>query len=286
MLKNALVIAVLVLGGAAVFGTSCGSNTTCPAGARRCACTAVGACDTGLTCSDNVCVSMSVPTGMGGMTGNGGAGGSTQQGGKSGGGGSVSTGGQGGGQNPGLCTSSPTDNECVMCADQMCCAELNGCQNTPECVALFNCLGPCADGDTACVDACAAAHQPGISAINALFKCLDTKCPSTCGPPDGGAGGATGAGGSPHPVGDGGANVCANTANTTACGVCVHNNCCSTFTACTNTPACASFGDCVDMCAAGDTACENTCATKFPAGVAPLDALNVCGNANCKAACM
>jgi hypothetical protein len=291
MLKKALVIAVLVLGGAAVFGTSCGSNTTCPEGGRHCACKAGNVCNSGLMCDDGVCISMTIPPGMGGMTGTGGAGTGTggsnpQQGGK---GGTGTNPGQGG-QSANVCMDMPGDNECVMCADHMCCTELTGCGNLPACVSLFNCLGKCDAADTACEDACAAKYPTGIAPINMLFRCIGDNgpCGVPCGGPpetDGGVHDGGGAGGSTPPAGDGGTNVCTNTPNTNECGICVHNKCCSSFTACANNPACGSFGDCVDKCTIGDTACESACTTKFPAGVPLLDALNMCGDANCKAAC-
>jgi hypothetical protein len=280
MLKNALVLAVLVLGGGVIV-TNCGSNTTCPAGARRCSCTPTGGCDKGLMClmGENVCVALTSV--MGGNMGAGGtAGSNTQTGGKGG------TSGQGGTSGPATCTSSIGASTCRMCIDQKCCLELTTCQNSGPCGSLLTCLGNCADGDQACVNACATANQAGVPPLNNLFDCLDAKCTEACPTeptPDGGAGGA---GGSAPPVGDGGQNACVDPPNATACRVCIDQKCCSQFNACDNSPICQQFAKCVSACAMGDTACEQACATKYPGGVTPLDTFEQCGHQNCDIPCM
>jgi hypothetical protein len=293
MLKNALVIAVLVLGGAAVFA-SCGTNTTCPAGARRCPCTPTGGCDSGLMCltGENVCIAISAMPGFGGSTGTGG---NTQTGGKGGtpggqggtpGGQGGTPGGQGGTPGNGTCPSAIGATTCRMCIDQKCCLELTTCQNSAPCGNLLSCLGKCADNDQACVNACANANQAGITPLNNLFDCLDGKCTEACPttpPPDGGAGGA---GGSAPPVGDGGANTCPDPANATPCRICIDQKCCPQFNTCNNSAMCPAFANCLSACAMGDTACEQACATKFPGGVTPLDAFEQCGQQNCSTTCM
>src|SRR5881394_3686050 len=119
MLKNALVIAVLALGGAAVFA-SCSSKSACSPGASHCACKdSAPFCNTGLSClmNENICVSMGTigMMGLGGMDQSGGGGTSGgSKGGTSGGFGGTSggkggtsggKGGAGGSSTPETCTS-------------------------------------------------------------------------------------------------------------------------------------------------------------------------------------
>jgi hypothetical protein len=296
MLKNVLVVAVLVLGGAVAF-TSCGTNTTCPAGARRCSCTTTGACDTGLMCMDNVCVGVGAPMNFGGMagSGNGGNGGMVGQGGRGGmvgQGGRGGTPGTGGTSGPPVCADPPMATVCDKCVDSKCCAELDFCGNSAECRAFYNCLRACPDVNPApCEAACENMHPMGIQPLVNLFRCLDDKCTVECPvtpPPDGGAGGTpgTGGGGGGTPPGDAGPAVCTNKPNDTVCRMCVNQKCCAEFSACNGNAMCVQFDQCFNACAIGDTACENGCAMKFPGGITAYDKFSTCVNGPCGASCM
>jgi hypothetical protein len=266
--------------GGSLGGGGATGNPTCPVGTRRCACTATGSCDTGLLCLDHVCIGIA----MGGMTGTAGDGG-VQQGGDSGTGGrdAGGQGGQGGSGTPGSCPSTPGATTCRQCIDQKCCGPLGACQGSEQCVALLTCLGNCADTDYLCVNTCADAHQAGVTPLNNLFDCLDGQCVAECPaslPTDAGADGST------PPVGDGGANACPDPPNATACRTCVDQKCCPQFNACNDMPICRQFSNCLSACGVGDTACEMACATRYPAGVAPLDAFAQCGDQNCASSCL
>jgi hypothetical protein len=279
MLKNALVIAVLALGGAAVFA-SCSSKTDCPEGASHCACkVSQPFCNNGLTCMDNICINPGVVNmmGMGGMAGTGGSG--VHAGGSSGTGSGGSTGA------PEVCTSTADATVCRKCIDSSCCNEFNAClKDSLDCRRLISCLGNCNDGDSVCQDNCVnASSDQGVNTLVNLFMCIDKRCTtamggtSACDPepaPDGGV---------KPPVGDGGA-MCTHPTNANACRLCLDDKCCAYVQQCVSASSpCGQFGTCLDKCM--DAACETMCAMQFPAGVQPLDGLSQCGDMNCAAAC-
>jgi hypothetical protein len=294
MLKNALVIAVLALGGVTAFTSCTSKNNDCAPGASHCPCKgAVPFCDGKLTCMDNICINTGTANMMmtGGMGGNDTGSGGRATGGRGGSAGNVgSTGGKGGSGAPEVCMSTPDATTCRKCIDSGCCNEFNGClRDNLDCRRLINCLANCNDGDTVCQDNCVAvSSQTGVDLLVGLFTCIDNKCTTekggsnACDPEPPGDGGM---GGSGPPVGDGGMAMCTDPINATPCRLCLDQKCCSQVNACVSrTSPCAMFGDCVVNCM--DAACEQMCATKFPAGVQPLDNLDMCGNANCAQVCM
>jgi hypothetical protein len=76
------------------------------------------------------------------------------------------------------CDSQETDNACLQCARQQCCAELDLCADQEPCSCFIDCLGvemvPDAD---ACLRQCG-----GSSGIAAVQACLAMACPGVCGP--------------------------------------------------------------------------------------------------------
>jgi hypothetical protein len=304
MFRNALLLAVLALGGLAAV-SNCSSNSPCPPGAHRCACTATGSCNSQLICMDNICFDMTATKnmggnmglGMGGMGGgpfNNGSGGSNTNNNTGGiiAGGTGGSGPTGTGGAP-MCSSPTTANACTKCLAGMCCKELVTCRLSPspvaaandpmgrECNALLSCLQNCAVGDKPCEDNCLNQHPTGTQPLVDLLDCLDGKCNAPC---DNSTtdGGTTDGGG---PVADGGAPTCGGP-NRNACGMCVDQKCCAEYSACNASPACVTYATCLNNCAVGDTKCEQACATATPAGVPIYNKLDLCGTGNCSQACM
>lgn len=144
--------------GTCVPGGDCASCETCVA---YCGCASPD------TFAD--CVA-ACPTGSGGggaedaasdASGGSGTGGSGGSGGKGG-----SDGGSGG---PGTCTP---------CLEENCPNELQTCVDSQDCVALYDCFLACTD--QACQDQCAATYPAGVSALNALFTCMQAMCLGEC----------------------------------------------------------------------------------------------------------
>lgn len=81
---------------------------------------------------------------------------------------------------PEICRPALNDDSCDTCGETSCCAELAGC-NT-ECRTLGVCVSECADGNSACIQACgAAANQTALDQYNAILDCYESKCAAPCG---------------------------------------------------------------------------------------------------------
>lgn len=75
------------------------------------------------------------------------------------------------------CEAEPTDNACLTCARESCCAELELCSDQAPCNCFVECLGVGAMPDvTTCQGRCG-----GSSGVAALEVCLAMACPGTCG---------------------------------------------------------------------------------------------------------
>jgi hypothetical protein len=71
--------------------------------------------------------------------------------------------------------------DCVTGMNGVCEDDLNICLNNPECVALSQCFGMCAAGDTQCQINCEQAHVFGIADYNAIVICwVCQECPNDC----------------------------------------------------------------------------------------------------------
>jgi hypothetical protein len=60
--------------------------------------------------------------------------------------------------------------------------------------------------------------------------------------------------------------------------------CCSQESACSSEASCLSLLQCLAGCGS-DTTCQNNCATQYPAGVQPANALGSCYQTNCSTQC-
>jgi hypothetical protein len=94
--------------------------------------------------------------------------------------GGAGTGGSGSGGGPpgGNCAPAADDDACTMCLKGKCCDDLNACAADPDCLALLDCVGQCAD--QACINMCAAQHPNGLNTITPLLQCTQTTCGTEC----------------------------------------------------------------------------------------------------------
>jgi hypothetical protein len=65
-----------------------------------------------------------------------------------------------------------------MCIKGMCCNETNACANDASCVALLNCIAGCADAT--CAQNCSSQNPNGLTALQPLLTCTQTKCGTQC----------------------------------------------------------------------------------------------------------
>jgi hypothetical protein len=113
----------------------------------------------------------------------------------------------------------------------------------------------------------------------------------------GSSGGSSSSGGSTSgsPFGGSTSGGSSSGGNVTACGInstgnatcdqCIATHCCTQFHACAAEPQCKPLITCVENCANGDNACNNTCEQQYPNGVQPAEGAANCFDQNCKTAC-
>ena len=196
--------------------------------------------------------------GSGGSTG--GTGGATGGSGGSTGGSGGSTGGSGGASG---CQIGTGDATCDGCINAQCSAECITCQDNAECLALLQCIGQCAAGDSACQSSCNTQHPAGTSDAIAFFGsqsgCVKLHCDTQCG---GGSGTTLPAGcytaGTPacNPLTNAGCASdeacdisssglqCFPGPNTSGLG----DVCLASGPYCEATLTCSPYGDCVNIC--------------------------------------
>lgn len=71
---------------------------------------------------------------------------------------------------------------CVTCVEQSCCDEAVACATDADCQRIEVCreLNRCLASDTACNDACRAAHPEGVAVFDAAFGCRQSACGVDC----------------------------------------------------------------------------------------------------------
>ena len=113
-------------------------------------------------------------------------------------------------------------------------------------------MRPCAQNDTACVDACLLTYDQSFSKFYALNTCAAILCPLPCGPE------------APDP-----------------CGTCQHEECGDAEMACDSDHDCRLLGRCVARCGSNDAMCQPACRAKYPKAVSLLVATLLCVQARC-----
>jgi hypothetical protein len=73
--------------------------------------------------------------------------------------------------------------------------------------------------------------------------------------------------------------------NSAACNTCAEKNCCTEWNACLNSSDCIALINCITACTAGDTTCENNCASSHPTGTNLYNAGGTCMETPCSTAC-
>lgn len=63
-----------------------------------------------------------------------------------------------------------------------CCAVDNACAFDADCVALINCLNPCANtqNQQTCFATCRSQHTTGAQLFDAIVSCMNTQCANDC----------------------------------------------------------------------------------------------------------
>jgi hypothetical protein len=166
----------------------------------------------------------------------------------------------------------PTDPVCDSCFSASCCGTGVTCHANTECSLLFECIQNCTDDN--CITTCQGDHPTGMTDVNALFNCITTSCSAQCTSAPVDAGGGADAG------------MCGGYgAQDPTCNACLDGSCCTEAAACGASADCDTLFSCVQACAQGDTACQNTCATNSPNGVATYNAFTSCMSNACSTAC-
>jgi hypothetical protein len=223
--------AVLVLGMMALVG--CGSDDS-----------AEGSSATGGTAS-----------GSGGATGAT-TGSSTGEGGGGAGGGGAGGGATGaGGGNTAACTSDGT--ACGTCSLAQCEDLYCGCREDADCNGLFECLLACNADDQDCAQACASAHEGGVSQVALAASCAASACSAEC--PTAQALGP--------------------------CELCLFESCADDMNRCFANAECAAILDCIGECPPGNTLCAQRCAGRHPDGVDDVQRVGECTQDPCAASC-
>jgi hypothetical protein len=169
---------------------------------------------------------------------------------------------------------------CDSCLSASCCALGTACGNNMSCVALLNCIGNCAAGDSACVKSCTSSNAGGVSALQGFEMCIQTSCNSQCS----GMAGPTDMGGGPTDMGGG---MCGSLGTgVAACDTCLDNKCCSQAAACSNSMPCLGYLQCLQTKNCTTTTCANSCSTANPGGATIYNGLNTCLSTNCATLCM
>lgn len=70
-----------------------------------------------------------------------------------------------------------------------------------------------------------------------------------------------------------------------ACDACVTKSCCTVVRNCVNDAQCKGLDGCLENCAQGDDACQNSCTQSFPNGLTPLQNVATCLQQNCPGTC-
>ncbi len=69
---------------------------------------------------------------------------------------------------------------CDQCAKDKCCAEVMACNNSADCKALQECIGPCAQDDLVCILTCQDAHPKGGDLLQEVGACAQNNCKNEC----------------------------------------------------------------------------------------------------------
>jgi hypothetical protein len=169
-------------------------------------------------------------------------------------------GGSGGSDSGGTDIDGSSPDTCDQCAQTACGSQEQTCENDPACLQLWQCENGC--GSQSCIDGCAnGSTQGALSELDAVSGCTDQSCATECG------------------ASDGGQDACGFSFNSASCAQCFESSCCSQGQACASDPDCLSLDSCLNACAQGDQACENTCFSQAPAPAqTEEDDLNSCIN--------
>jgi hypothetical protein len=148
---------------------------------------------------------------------------------------------------------------CAQCLSDSQCDNGNGACVQESATATF---GYCADACTA---------SGGCASANAICGDVFGDGSQYCYPTAGCSQATTGSTGTTGTTGTTGANACDTCATAAESGQCA-----GTLQTCGANADCVGLNNCLGACASGDTACENSCVSQYPGGVADLQAAIDC----------
>jgi hypothetical protein len=182
------------------------------------------------------------------------------------------------------CAAQASGGDCNSCSGSAqstggaCSAQVTACTSDSGCATLATCLQGCSDAT--CRGNCNSAAPPASQTLlNNILSCVCSSCSTQCASECGGGGttgtngGTTGTNGGGTTGGGGDCNTCQGTVLNSG------GACDSSYNACVMDTACNNLIGCLNNCAQGDTACEQTCANT--AGQAGLDKFNAIGTCIC-----
>lgn len=146
---------------------------------------------------------------------------------------------------------------CTGCMSAACAGVYCNCYNEPHCGGYLECRGLCTQEDTACLQNCAAVHEPGISAAVLTAHCAATACDESC----------------------------MFGLSLDDCQACLYTECDEPMNACLANPECVALIQCFQTCPPGDMACGSQCAQEHPAGTLLAQSIRMCRLAECDGIC-
>jgi hypothetical protein len=156
---------------------------------------------------------------------------------------------------------------CNSCASRTCCTREAACSNSPDCIAILQCVSLCPPNDKTCEQSCLDLSQNGVAPYQNFIDCVNSGCATECRTADGGSSCGT--------------LVFANQ----ACTVCVSGTCCREDATCSNNPSCLAIVQCTSVCPATDQACIRDCEAQQPDGVTDFETLSQCVSVGCSSKC-
>ena len=173
----------------------------------------------------------------------------------------------------------PGNAACNGCLFQQCGGQWAVCQQSDECMAIYQCaIKTGCDGT--CVRGCYDAHPTGQKGYTALYTCdgagTACECSSQCNatrtctaPVDAGSTETSTADSGTPPAND--------------CSACTATNCADQKASCAQGTECDAYSQCLNACT--DAACVTTCASSHASGKTASEDLGACTIQKCSTAC-
>jgi hypothetical protein len=169
----------------------------------------------------------------------------------------------------------PPVNQCNECLFQQCSGQWAVCQQTAECLAIYQCATK-PNCDQNCVNACFAGHPAGQQEYTALYTCDQVgscgTCKTQCNTQS-----------SSCPTPDAGTDSGTPDAGPLSCTDCSAQKCAAEKTACGSGSDCDGYSQCLAVCQ--DIPCVEACGLAHADGKKASEALGTCTVNQCKSEC-